>query len=537
MHVEAFTNEETKLLQPFVSNTDKNVFVLKNLPEVIKGALFSRYSRTSKGLRRLLLDEFILGKEGAFKEIADAVQTNNNQSPSNQTLAIQKAQDFYDRILDGYGDDSIGELGGAHLAVENVSNMGTKIIQDSRIGGSPLEKSTRYILFDKKYNGEYAFYKDPVILASDLADVYVSTNNTLFDTYSELVNHMKKFFMELNPQGDIPDNAYKFSIRAKACDALRGLLPTSTLTNMGVFGNGRFFENLILKLRVNNLSEMHNLGSEIHNELKTVIPSFVRRSDPSHKHFEPFRNFLSESNTELKQKCREVLDTQIINKSETVELVDYDSDAELKIITALLYENSNLPYSQIRETVTSLSVEQKNEIINKALSRRQNRRHKPPRAFEHVNYTFDVLTDFGSYRDLHRHRMLTQQRQNLSTDHGYDIPPDIQKSGFSDRYIEMMELAKTTHEMIKQKFPLQSQYIVPFAYKIRWYMKLNLRSIYWLTELRSGQQGHPTYRYVAQQIYQKVKEVHPNLAQYMQVDMEDYSLGRLESEMKKEKVK
>ena len=285
--IEQFNEEEKKALIPFVSNLDRDVFVLKNLPEVIKGALFSRYSRSSKSLRRLLLDEFILSDEGAFKEIVTIGKESGNEA-----LAIEKAQNFYDRILDGYGDDSIGELGGAHLACENVSNLASKALENPRIGGSPLEKSTRYLFFDKKVDNDYQFYKEPKIMKSELAELYLQANRFLFDTYANLIDPMKKFVMEKFPQEEnVPDIAYKFSVRARACDALRGLLPTSTLTNLGIFGNGRFFENLILRFRADNLSEKNNLADNVQTELNSVIPSFVRRCRPDNKHFKSSFDF------------------------------------------------------------------------------------------------------------------------------------------------------------------------------------------------------------------------------------------------------
>ncbi|MDE3048014.1 MAG: hypothetical protein KGI83_06670, partial [Verrucomicrobiota bacterium] len=178
-----FTEHQIKILEHYVTTTTGNVFVLRNLPEVIKGALFSRYSRSTLDLRHLLLKEFILNEDTAFASIVGKFEGDQ----ANQMMAIQKAQNFYDRILDGYGDDSIGELGGAHLAVENISMLAAKAIEDCRIGGSPLEKSTRYVYFDQKVGGEYLFYREPVLMTSAYKDLYVEVCNHLFDTYSRLI--------------------------------------------------------------------------------------------------------------------------------------------------------------------------------------------------------------------------------------------------------------------------------------------------------------------------------------------------------------
>ena len=255
---EEFTDEQHRILERYVTDTHKNVFVLRNLPEVIKGALFSRYSRSRLGLRSLLLKDFITNDdESSFGSIVGGGDSEEEQSPANQALAIKKAQNFYDRILDGYGDDSIGELGGAHLAVENVSMLAAKVIEDSRIGGSPLEKSTRYIYFDQKVKGEYLFYREPVLMTSAYRDIYLDTCNMLFNTYSKLVPPLSKMMEESFPQDATTSKAaYNAALRAKVCDCLRGLLPAGTLTNMGVFGNGRFYESLLHKLHCNNLAEL-----------------------------------------------------------------------------------------------------------------------------------------------------------------------------------------------------------------------------------------------------------------------------------------
>jgi len=533
---ESFTEEEKNVLLSFCSNVDKPIFVLRNLPEVIKGALFSRYSRSAKGLRRLLLDDFINSEEGGFKDIVES----GGQSGVNQALAIQKAQEFYTRILDGFGDDSIGELGGAHLACEQVSIIATKILEDPRIGGSPLEKSTRYIRFDDKVDAKYRFCREPAIMASKHAKLYEDTCNMLFDTYSKLLDILMERFKKIIPKEEkASDRAYNFSIRAKACDALRGMLPASTMTNMGIFGNGRFFDSLIIRLRTYPLKEMHELADQIQGELNTAIPSFVRRAMPNHLFFPAFKSFLDDTRIAVENKSKELTgDVAPEPAKEDVTLVDYDADAEEKVISAILYPNTNLSLSQLRKLVKEMSTEKRLEVIKEYCSHRTNRRHKPGRALENVHYTFDILADYGSFRDLHRHRMLTQERQQLSPEHGYYVSPDVKEAGVEKEYTQALEKAAEAHKIISADLPREAQYVVPLAYNIRWYFKMTLREVYWLSELRSTPQGHPTYRYVAQEMYKRVKEVHPALAEYMKfVDMNDYELARIGAEMERDQNK
>lgn len=532
---ETFTPEEQTLLAPYVTNTDQSIFVLKNLPEVIKGALFSRYSRSTLGLRQLLLQDFIQNQESAFAEIQGSASQKNQQ----EFLAIERAQDFYDRILDGYGDDSIGELGGAHLALENVSILATKYLQEARIGGSSLEKSTRYVTFSKKARGEYLFYKNPKLLQAAHKETYLRINNLLFDTYTQIFEPMSEFVRQRMPQEEgLNEAAYYRSVRAKVFDVIRGLLPASTLTNMGIFGNGRFFESLLSKLQTTQLIELQEIAQSTYRELNKVIPSFVRRAHAEHRHFQSYREFTQKSNELAQHFTQKYLVAPPKETSELVQLIEYDPEAETKLLASLLYPHTEQPLSQVRSVVVQLSQSEKEQIIQQSATLRENRRHKPGRALEMVFYTFEIQGDYGMYRDLHRHRTLTQERQLLSTRFGYDTPPEIEASGLGAIYHNAMNQAADAYERIARSDPWEAQYVVPLSYNIRWYLHVNLRALLWLIELRSTPQGHENYRRVAQVLFQQVQEVHPLLAQYIKfVDLNEYPLGRLDAEKRQEAKK
>ncbi|MEK6967382.1 MAG: FAD-dependent thymidylate synthase [Nanoarchaeota archaeon] len=540
------SEEEEKVLSPFVTSTERNVFVLTNLPEVIKGALFSRYSRSTKSLRRLLIDEFLKDPQSGLSHLS-------TDASNSETLraSIKKAQDFYDRVLDGYGDDSVGELGGAHVAIENVSILATKLIQDARLGGSPLEKSTRYVWFDQKVDGDYLFYTDPKIMSSKHMELYLSINRKLFQTYADLVSPITEFvkknyplddfaFFDSHLKKEIPYSeisdekakkraqiAYNATVRAKACDMLRGLLPASTLTNMGYYGNGRFFQGLLSRLYTNQLSESQIIGNEMKEELDKVIPSFVRRAAKY--------DYVEKSDMQAEKFAKELTGSIKPLAVKPVVLVNYDKNSEDELISAIIYPHSKLSLMQLNVLVQSMSTNEKVQLIEDYIGDRKFRRDKPGRAFEHIYYTFDILADFGLFRDLHRHRVLTQQRQFLSTDHGFETPQEIIDAGFKDVYDEAMNSAKEAYEIIVKDFPLEAQYVVPLAYKIRWYMKFNLREAFHLIELRSTPQGHAGYRKVVQLMFKEIEKVHPVFAKAMKfVDLKDYPLGRLKSEMRKE---
>jgi thymidylate synthase ThyX len=543
---EKFTAVEQKSLAPFFTNLDKPVFGLK-LPQEVAGALFSRYSRSTKSLRRTFLDEFLGDPELALGELLGGTTLVSDQS-----AALKKARAFYDRVLVGYGDDSVAQLGGAHIACENISNVAAKILEDARIGIAPLEKSTRYVRFDQKdANGDYLFYREPKIMASPHRAAYLEVMNLLFEIYSRQIDPMIEFVRRSLPIEEIgvrhpqtgetlnfeeaqrderlkkwAESAYRSTVRAQACDVLRGYLPAATLTNVGFFGVGQAFEYLLTKLYSHELTEAKDLAAAIHQELNQLIPSFVKRAR--------FSDYLAES-----YRVTRFLATQVVaapvKTSDPVTLVDYDREAEEKVISAILYPHSRHPLEELRRSVTRMTRDQRGKILDEYLKKRRHRRDKPGRALEQVYYTFDILGNLGLYRDLHRHRILTQERQDFTTIHEYDTPQEIEEAGFKSEFDRCMEKAAELYEKIHLDLPLEAQYVVPFAFKIRWYMKMNLREAVHIGELRTMPQGHPDYRFIVQEMWRKIGEVHSTLAQYAKfIDWETYRLGRLQSEMRTE---
>lgn len=518
-----FSDKEEKLLKPFVSNLDKPVFVLQNLPEVVKGALFSKYSRSNKSLRRVLLDDFILRPEVGFKEV---VETSEKSGVNTGAIDTEKAEEFYDRVLVGFGDDSIAELAGAHIALEDISIIATKIVEDSRIGLSPLEKSTRYVYFDEKRDGKWLYLREPTLIQSGFSELYEQTCDLCFQTYSDLIPKISEYVMERETRDSkTSDRAYKSAIRAKTCDILRGLLPASTLTNMGFFGNGRAYEYLLMKMYADELKEMTGLAGAMEKELKTIIPSFVKRA--SGEHGTELKGYLNSIGTSMEKTASKGQQEEVME----VSLVDYDEDAEDDIVAGALYAYSNRPMKELLDIARNMDQKEKQEIINSYIGARKNRRHKPGRAFELAYYTFDICTNFGAYRDMHRHRVLTQQRQLLSTGLGYTLPTEITESGYEKEFCDVMEAAKNAYEQISKKYKKQAQYVVPLAYKIRWHMTFNLREAYHLLELRSGRQGHADYRRISQEMCRQMNEAHPTLMKGMCfVDMKKHEFERIEAE-------
>lgn len=527
-NAERFTPQEIALLQPFVTNTDRPIFCLRNLPEVVKGALFSRYSRSTKSLRRLLLDEFISEPESGFHLIVAGA----GHDPAAQLVAVKQAEAFYERVLVGYGDDSVAELGGAHIACEGVSNIAAKVLEDCRLGLSPLEKSTRYVRFDQQGPEGYAYLREPALMASPYAARFIDAMDHLFRTYSALLAPVQAWVQTQFPRDPATSQrAYASATQAKAFDLLRGLLPMATRTNVGLFGNGRAFEYLLTKLAATPFAETQQLGQAMQAELDQVIPAFVKRSKGERGHaYAAYLAALRERVADLAAH----LDTPQTSQDEVpVRLVDYDPEAEGKMVAAILYPHLDLPLTSVQELVATMPEAERVAIIEAAIGERASRFHRPGRAFEEPYYSFDILADIGAYRDLQRHRVLTQERQHFTVAHGFVVPPELEEVGVADTYSAALQQAAEVCVAMQAEFPHEAQYAVPFSFRVRWRIKLNLREAYHLIELRSARQGHPSYRQIAQAMFRAISAVHPTLAKGMQfVDQNDYGLERLTAEQR-----
>lgn len=526
--MEEFTDSEKGVLRNHFSNADDSVFAITTPRQVDRGALMSRYSRTDKSMRRIFLDEFL---------------SNEN-----------RGEEFYNKVLIEYGDDSVAELGIAQVAIEGVSNIAVKKIEDRRIGLSYLEKSSRYVAWDKKINGHYKFYQEPTIMGSRFADEYLECCNFDFDVYSKSIEPMLRYIREKEPierlqfkdsssgrqvyfsklkdSQDVKSATaiYNATTKAKALDILRGLLPASTLTNVGVTGNGRAFEYLLTILFSSDLEEERMLAGKIKHELDTTIKSFVRRSDDKYgreaqKYLRSIR--AASQNVAKRQKPAAVA------KGPRVRLVSSEGEAAAldRIVASIAYESMTVPFSEALHAARSMGHQEKESLIKKMASARQNRRHRPPRAFEMTQYTFDIVGNFGMFRDLHRHRVLTLQRQILTTDHGFSTPAEIDEIGAGSDYKDCMRKSKELFDRMRKRYPQPAQYVVNFAYNYPFMMSLNLREACHLIELRTIPQGHVDYRRVAQKMFLAVKKKHPVLSQIIKfADMETYELERFESE-------
>lgn len=582
-YTENFTSDEKQKLESHFSNYDSSVFVIITPNQVDRGALMSRYSRTDKTMRRVFLDEFL----------------------SNPERGIE----FYNKVLLEYGDDSVAELGTAQCALEWISNISAQKIEDHRIGLSFLEKSSRYVAFDKKVNGSYKYYKDKKIMASEYADKYIQACDLAFETYSKNILPMQKYLKEKIPIDNLQfynsqlkyetsfgslkekfdiDNAtkiYNSSIKAKALDILRNFLPASTLTNLAITGNGRAFEYLLFNMFSSDLFEMQDLGNALFCELEKYIAPFIKRSKD--KYSEIYKDYLRKT----KNSIQEILENDVFFKyqidyngnnlkntnsvndfsisrdfshsitsspssssshssssssnftptpsiisstSMDVRLLSFvpNDEAEIKLVSSILHEyGSDIPMSILLDYASIMPANKRRDIIRLYTQFRENRRHRPGRAFEVIDYSFELMTNYGMFRDLHRHRILTMSRQLLSPKYGFDVPKEIVELGIEKEYGDCMNFSKDIFELVSLKMPTEAQYVVNFAYRYPYFIKMNLREACHMIELRTTPQGHTDYRNICQKMFSLIKQVNPVISEGIKfVDMNNYDLERFKSE-------
>ena len=521
---EEFSAAEAEMLRPYFTNLDGPVFALVNLPEVVKGALFARYSRSPKSLRRLFLDEFVGDLDVAGDQTIDA------------TVGLRRAEDLYEKVFLEYGDDSVAQLGGVHLACEQASNILTKALEWGRLM-SYLEQSTRYIAYDARLGGRYRYHRDPMVLASRAGTRYVGDLDRIFDAYSLALSGVTEHVRaSVAREPGISDFVFRQATRAKALDAVRGILPAAALSNVGIYGSGQAFEALLLRLRAHPLPEARDYAELMLHELRKVVPSFLRRVDLPER-----GGRWSQYLATTRQRTAELVDSLFADDqpdvADGVTLVDFDPDAENKLLAAICYPHSNLPEAQLLDRITRLGAAERLALVRAYVGERDNRRHKPGRAFERVDYRFDVLSDYGAFRDLQRHRLLTIEWQRLTPHHGYVRPELVDEAGLAPVFDDAMSRSAALYEALRPDFPEQAAYAVAMAYRLRYVMQFNAREAIHLLELRSGAQGHPAYRRVALEMHRLIAEQagHRAVAEAMtHLTTEAPELERLESERRAE---
>ncbi|MDP2750909.1 MAG: FAD-dependent thymidylate synthase, partial [Nanoarchaeota archaeon] len=474
-------------------NKIKNEELLKNNPDHINSINNTRRIYTLNGLPPEVV-AVTFAKCSRSPEAFDVISKELNEDLSRK---------FHERWIVGYGHSSVAEHAILSIAIENVSILATKVLEDNRLA-SYTEKSTRYQVFDIN-----RYYRPVKIMNSKHAELYVNTCNMLIDVYTEMFPKMLAFVKSKNPKtDDVDQNLYEVRMKAKALDNVRYILPVGVLTNLGLTINARQLEHAITKLISSPLDEMKEIGVEIKEAALKVTPTLVKYAN--------YNEYIAELPKRI-NFANENLKIQKPDDSYRAMLVEYDRDAEDKVVASLLYGTSNYSYQQIKERIKLIKNEEKIQIIDAAV-RGIGKFDSTPREFENTYYTFDILMDYGAFRDIQRHRICTQLNQKITTNHNYSLPGEIIEAKLEKEFIEAMKKAKDAYDTISKEFPEETAYLVPLAYKKRVLMTMNLREVCHFVKLRSGKMGHISYRRLAQQMWELVNDKHPLLARYIEVD-------------------
>ncbi len=504
----AITATGQQFLSEAVTNTTGNVYAFTDkLNTVTVAAAMARLSRRADDMRITLLDEFAMG--GAKDE------------------ALLK------RVITGYGDDSVQQLAGMHVVVENASNILTKKLEWGRLAAY-LEQSTRYIYFDQKdAKGHYRFHI-PSTLNKAVRAHYIKSMNALFDQYSALVHSMADYLTKhSNTPEDERDGAWRSAIRAQACDAIRPVLPVATTATVGIYASGQALESLIMHLLSDELQEARTVGKQMLDECRKVMPTFLERADKPERGG-AMQAYRANTFKTMASYANKLLPQNLSSETQPVTLTEYWPKNELDVVADMLYEHSNLPLESIQAEVATWPYDQKAEVFSAYMGERLNRRMRPGRALEKIHYSWDLVCDYGIFRDLQRHRMVDDLAwQQLTPRYGYEVPQLVQKAGLADQFEACFDASLQLFSYLQSHdYALEAQYATLLGHKMRWKITYNARQAFHLHELRTTPQGHPGYRKLMKQIHDELASVHPLVAESMQFVNrdEDPELTRLAAE-------
>ena len=516
-----YTEEEAKVLSYFFTNLDKPVFFAKNFHPEVWALMQARYSRASQGMREsflLLLKEDADNYESLVKfltENAGGIEVDN---------ASKKAISFMEKWVLGFGHSSVAEGAVVGIGMEGVSILETKVIEDNRIS-SFVEKSTRYVSF-----GRDSFYIDPALKNSNYGTRVQEVVDNLFQAYTDLHEPVLDYVKEQAPREENQsESAWNRSCAARRFDAIRYLLPACTKTSLGWTVNARALEHAINKMLSHPLGEMQALGKALQDEGTAVLPSLLKYTGK--------KDYLADTESDMRDYASSLSLDSHPGQIQKATLVDAPADLDTQLLTAIVYRYSNAPYEEVKSRMSSLSPEEKEKIYDRYLQK-MGEFDWPMRELEHSKLTWDIVIDYGAFRDLQRHRVCTQTNQLLTTFYGYSTPPDIVGAGVQKEYDDAMGAADELFRELHAEMPYHAQYVVPLGYRHRYLMSANLREMYHIIKLRSTAHGHFSYREFARLCYDELKGKYPLAMKHAVCNMDDEELGRLRSELRfEEKLK
>ena len=512
-----YSEDDKKVLNFFFTNLDKEIFAAKNFHPEVWALMQARYSRSNIGLREGFLKLLKEDKDN-FKKLLEEINKSEGGEDSNH--AIEKAIQFMEKWVLGYGHSSVAEGAVVGLCLEGVSILATKVIEDNRLC-SYIEKSTRYVSFNSS-----SFYFDNDLKKSEYADEIQSVIDELFSVYEELHVPMLDYVYSVAPREEGTNEiAWKRACEARRFDAIRYLLPVGTKTSLGWTVNARQLSHAISKLLSHPIKEMNEVGNHVKEECSKVLPSLLRFADKN--------EYISKTEDDMIELTSDIeIDD---DNAKPVKLVKGPTKDDNTIISSILYRYKTQSFNQIENKVNQMTDEEKEKIFDTYL---QNMKDfdNPMRELEHLQFSFDVVMDYGAFRDLQRHRICTQTNQNLGIDLGYDIPKDLIDAGVKDKYVKVMDKAVELYKKISGKYPLQAQYVLPLGFKKRFLITMNLRELHHFIKLRTVPFAHESYRKIAYKMYEIMKEDYPLLSKYIVCNYSTEELGRLKTEERTEQM-
>lgn len=485
------SEEGLKKLDGIVTNPTGNVYSFtENISPQTIAAAMARLSRRGDDMRITLLDEF-MGEAG-------------------------KDEKLLQRVITAYGDDSVQQLAGQHVVVESASNLLTKKLEWGRLA-SYLEQSTRYIFFDQKdKDGKYRYHV-PSHLDSNIRTDYIKTMDRIFDTYSQMVRSLTDY---VRTASKVPakerDGAWKAATRAQACDTIRPVLPVATRSTVGIFGSAQALESLVMHLQSDPLPEAQETGNKMLEEVRKVSKVFYERADRPDRGG-AFVAYRSNTFKTVRSMADKYLSDKHSTPGENVTLSAVWPRNEIDVVPDMLYEHAGLSLQEIKDQVAEWTYDQKLEIFEAYMGERLNRRHRPGRALEKIHYSWDLVCDYGIFRDLQRHRMVDDlEWQQLTPRYGFEVPQLVEDAGLTEQFESCFDLSLNLYSSLQAAgYDNEAQYATLLGHKMRWKITFNAREAFQMLELRTSPQGHPGYRKLALEMYEKISEVHPLVGKAM----------------------
>ncbi|MDO8349195.1 MAG: FAD-dependent thymidylate synthase [Planctomycetota bacterium] len=523
----AYSDFERRLLETYFSVVDgpdhADIYLVRNLPPEVAATLNGVYSRSSKSMRDQFLDRLRQGLQAQNKQLEDLPLAEGPRDLLSAVMADKSGQFLKTYAID-HGHNSLREGSVVHLAVEKVSQLVTRFVQRER-RCSFEESSTRYISFSAETH-----WRDPEVMAAggELARDYDEVLRSTFALYQSATERLLAHLQKLRPlQPGEKEAPWLRTLKAEAFDAARYLLTPAIFTKWGMVADARTLGEVITELRSHPLAEFRLVGERMQQQAEHALPTLLKHAQPN--------AFLEALHETLPAAARELgVATAAVQRGAAqghTELLGHDAQLDDKLLASLLYEHAAQPFATLMATVKGLTQGQRHDLLHKLMAARGSHDAWPLALEGAAPFEFEVMVDFGAFRDIGRHRKSLQQQQTLTTAHGFAVPPLMQEAGLAGEYAVTLERTASVQQTIARHFPHAAGYITPFAFLQRVRIQFDPRQTAYFIELRSGPEGHFSYRQVALDMFAHVRASSPLFAQFIRAKEGAAFLGRLDSEM------